>query len=151
MTDYMAPMRMMTQGGIYPDAFEQGAQLNLPDMINEYYLGAWAENVGFVGFYRVQQMGIHLYQAHANIMKGYRRKYALKASQTALKWLIDNIEGFETLICMIPTPFEAVQKHVQAIGMQSVGKIPNAFKKNDSMHALKIFAITKEQIKCRQQ
>ena len=150
-TDYLVPMRVLVQSGIYPAAFEDGVDLGLPDLINEFYLGAWVEDIGLIGFYKVQQMGKHLYQAHANIMPGYRRKYAISASEAALQYVAEKIEGFETLIAMIPAPFEAVQKHVQAIGLKPIGTIPNGFKKQGEFVDIDMFAITKEEILCRQQ
>lgn len=148
-TDYLLPIKMQVDGKIYPDAFEQGVEMGIPDVVNEFYLGAWAEN-NLIGFYRVQQMGMHLYQAHANIMQGYRTEFALDASEQALQWVAENITGFETLISFVPQCFSNVAAHVQAIGLQKRGTIPNAFKKNDKMIAIDIFSITKEEIKCRQ-
>lgn len=150
LTDYLLPMQVLVKSGIYPAAFEDGVDLSLPDLINEFYLGAFADE-GLIGFYRVQQMGKHLYQAHANILTGYRRKYAISASEAALQYVAEKIEGFETLIAMIPAPFEAVQKHVQAIGLKFIGAIPNGFKKQGEFVDIHLFAITKKEIKCRQQ
>lgn len=151
LTDYIVPMRIMVEGGIYPAAFEDGVELGLPDVINEFYLGAMVEDVGYVGFYKIQQMAMHLYQGHANIMVGYRREYAKSASEAVLQWIADHIEGFETLIAMVPDQFDAVKKHVLSIGLQHCGRIPNAFRKNDEMQAIDLFVITKDEIKCRQQ
>ena len=147
-TDYAVVLTILDIPAIKEAISEDTAPLEVPDLVNEFWLGAEHEG-NVIGCYRVHKMGAVLYQVHARIMPDHR-KYAEEASHALLKYCADYIQDFECLMCYVPIVHKNVLEHAIRVGFQWIGNIPKSYLKNGKVISQDVLAITKEQILCQQ-
>lgn len=149
LTDYAVVLAILQDPEIEAAIYEDTAELTMPDIAWEYWLGAY-RNGKILGCYRVHKMGAILYQIHIRILPKHRVK-SVEITKAALKWCAENIEDLETIVGYIPTAFPYGVKHVKACGFEYAGHIPNSYLRKGKVVGQDIYTISKEIILCQQQ
>lgn len=124
MFDYRLATQTMT--AIWADIAEDDAPMYTPDIINEYWVGIYADDE-YVGMYRLHQLNSVLWQGHVFMLD---RKHSIGGGKVIQEWIIDNIEGLKKLIVEIPECFPNVIAFVEKLGLKKQGYNSDSYSKN---------------------
>lgn len=140
-TDFMTVLDIQANPIIKSEIFEDQAEVTVPDIVNEFWLGA---EIGdeIIGCFRIHQITRPCWQGHIMIIPGYRKEYARSAAKLAIKWLYNEIQELRTLICHIPVCHINVIKFVKGLGFEFIGIIPNSYIKNEELMGVSIYALS---------
>lgn len=149
LTDYSIALQILYSIGINPEAYEDGVLPEIPDLVEEYWVGILKEGEGIIGCYRLHPMSSVTWQIHARMLMPYRAKFAKKASIAVFKWAVDNIPGVESIMCFVPEVNRNVRLHCHQVGFTKVGELPDSYRKDGKIVSQHIFSINKEKILCQ--
>lgn len=141
-TDLAIPLRILSNEIIASEIYEDGAKLDVPDIVYEYWVSASLEN-DVIGCYRIHSMGAVLWQIHARILPGYRQRWAIKASKKLLIWAAENIPNIQLLMCFVPICHKNVAMHCKQVGFRRCGTLPDSYIRNAKLIDQDIYAIDK--------
>ena len=144
-TDLAIPLQILSDEVISSEIFEDGARLDIPDVIHEYWLSASLEGE-IIGCYRVHTMGAVMWQIHARILPPYRQKWAVKASKRLLIWAAENIENLQVLMCFVPIVHKNVALHCKQVGFRRCGTIQDSYVKDGNLIDQDIYAISRDKM-----
>jgi hypothetical protein len=105
---------------------EDGAPPYQPDIVNEYYVGIFADGE-YIGMYRLHQLKSVLWEGHAFILN---RKHSIGSGDAIKKWVVDNLEDARKVIVHIPECFPNVIAFVKKIGFTEQGYNSDSYTKD---------------------
>lgn len=144
-TDLAIPLQILSDETIASEIYEDGAQLDVPDIVHEYWLSA-ALDEKIIGCYRIHSMGAVLWQIHARILPEYRQKWALKASKKLLIWAADNIPNIQRIMCFVPVCHKNVALHCSQVGFRRNGTLQACYVKDGQLIDQDVYSIDKEKM-----
>lgn len=116
-----------------------------PNTINDIYLGCMAKGE-FAGLFKFHWIGGSVLQAHAHILKKYRKDFSEKFAKAAINYILVNIQRCDKLEAKVPTIYPNVSNYLKRIGFVQEGISRKSFKKNGEMHDMLMFGMTKEEM-----
>ena len=117
---------MSTISELWDEIAEDDAPPYQPDVVNEYYIGIFADNK-YIGMYRLHQLKSVLWEGHAFILN---REHS-DASGTAIKkWIVENLEGAKKVIAHAPECFPNVINFLKRMGFVEQGYSSDSYTKN---------------------
>lgn len=145
-TDYMVPLNIMSDKSISDVIYEDGYKFNIPDVINNIWIGIHDAEFGTFACYKIEPSSRVLWQVHAMVPKRFRN-VSMDCSILTLRWCCDNIPNMNILVCYIPSMFTNVMRHVESLGFSLNGILNESFAKNGSVVDQYIYSISKQTIK----
>jgi len=129
---------------------EDGAELKIPDIVNEYWIGI-RDNDQYAGVVRFAQVTAVMFECHICIRKQYRNVVAY--AKKALEWIVNNVPEAMRLVCNVPEFKRGAIKVAKELGFKMQGFNSGAYLKNGKLHGLVNLGIDRETMEgiCRQQ
>ena len=147
-TDYTMAIQPMRER--WSDFAEDGAELRIPDIVNEYWIGI-LDSGKYVGFVRLAQMNSVVMDCHICIMHktGNPVNYALKA----MEWIIDHTPNVQKLVCHVPEFKKGAIKLAKRAGFSMQGFSSDSYLKGGKLHGLVQLGINRKAMEdiCHQQ
>lgn len=135
----------MNDKKIAADIYEDGFCFQIPDLINEFWVGIDMQG-STIGCYRLHQMGAILWQIHAMILPKFRKEFSLDASTLVLRWAAHNIEDLERVVCFVPKIHSNVAVHAKTVGLIHEGTIKDSFLRKSKIVDQEIYGIGRKEI-----
>ncbi|MBT8449296.1 MAG: hypothetical protein KJO69_06380 [Gammaproteobacteria bacterium] len=131
---------------MWDDISEDGAPPYVPDLVNELYVGVFADDK-YIGMYRLHQHNSVLWEGHAFILD---REHS-DGSGTAIKqWIVENLPDARKIIAHVPECFPNVMGFLKKMGFVEQGYSSDSYTKGGVV-GLYQFGMTIEEMKCQQQ
>ena len=129
---------------------EDGAELMVPDIVNEYWIGI-RDNDCYAGVIRAVQVTSVMFEFHICIRKQYRNVVAY--AKKAIEWFINNVPVAMKAVCNIPEFKRGAIKVAKKLGFKMQGFNSGAYLKNGKLHGLVNLGIDREAMEdiCQQQ
>ena len=137
---YDVQVCMAVMASMWKEISEDDAPEFIPDVINEYWIGIYAE--GLAGIYRIHQITSVCYQIHAFMIDRTQKESGV----IILKWCVDNIEDMQKLIAEIPVIYPNVYGFTKNQGFRDEGINRHSFTKNGKIHDQHRLGITRDEI-----
>lgn len=146
LTDYALAMSSMK--ACWHEMCEDDAELKVPDLINEYWIGVYKDK-GYAGCFRVAQVTSVMYECHVCILKEFRQ-YISDITLSFYQWVLDNIQ-LEKLISNIPSCNKKAIIYALRIGFKKQGVNAYAYKREGKLHAMIQLGIRRKEMEdlCR--
>lgn len=144
-TDFSIALTVLKNEAIASEIYEDGAFLEIPDLINEYWVAAFVKNK-LAGCYRIHPMSGVLWQIHCRILPEYRQKFAEKISVCVLCWSVENIAKLQRIMCFVPGCHRNVALHCKRVGFRKNGTLSASYVKDGQLVDQDIYSIDREKI-----
>lgn len=144
-TDFMIPLIILQNEQIASVIYEDGATLQIPDVVNEFWLGAKVGN-NVIGCYQFNPVSAVVWEIHIRILPQYRRDFSIEASKGAIRWAFENIPGLHKVIGYVPEIYEHAANHCVNIGMKQEAYLAESFLLQGKIIGQKLFSITCREI-----
>lgn len=145
-TDFQIALAILKNEVIASEIYEDGAFLEIPDLVNEYWVAGFIDE-DLAGCYRIHPMGGVLWQIHCRILPEYRQKWAIKISRKALNWASLNIEKLQRIMCFVPVCHRNVKLHCLQVGFRGNGTLEKSYLKNGKLIDQEILSIDIESMR----
>ena len=140
-TDFMIPLLILQNERIAAVIYEDGAKLQIPDVVNQFWVGAKA-NDKVIGCYQFNHVSAVVWEIHIRILPQYRKDYSIEASKGALKWAFENIPNLHKIIGYVPEVYKHAAQHCLNIGMKQEAYLAESFLLQGEIIGQKYFSIT---------
>ena len=140
-TDFMLPMIILQNEQIAAVIYEDGAKLDIPDVVNQFWIGAKTEE-NVIGCFQFNQVSAIVWEIHIRILPQFRKDYAIKASKGALNWAFCNIPNLHKIIGYVPDVYKHAVAHCEAIGMKQEAYLAESFLLKGEIIGQHYFSIT---------
>lgn len=136
---YDVSVVLATYNRLWDEISEDGAEIDDPDVLKEYYLGVYSKN-RYIGMCRFYNIGQVLLEGHIFLID---RSNSIECGKEIMKWLLDNLI-FEKLVCRIPDCYSNVCKYVEALGFDLNGYNEKSYMKDCKLIGVKEYGISKD-------
>lgn len=144
-TDFRIALAILKNEVIVSEIYEDGAFLEIPDLINEYWVAGYIDG-NLAGCYRIHPMGGVLWQIHCRILPDFRQKWSEKISVCVLCWSFENIENLQRIMCFVPACHRNVALHCKRVGFRKNGTLSASYVKDGQLVDQDIYSINREKI-----
>lgn len=141
----MLPLSILKKESIAAEIYEDGAHLEVPDLVNEYWLSSKIDDQ-IIGCYRVHPMGAVTWQIHSRILPQYRGRIAIDSGKTVLQWIFENIPSANIVMCFVPRCHRNVGLYCRQVGFEYMGTLKKSYLKNQTLYDQEIFGISREEV-----
>ena len=111
---------------LWDEIAEDDAPPYQPDVVNEYYVGIFADGE-YIGMYRLHQLKSVLWEGHAFILK---REHSDASGAVIKEWIVENLEGAKKVIAHAPECFPNVIAFLKRMGFVEQGYSSDSYTKN---------------------
>lgn len=146
LTDFILPLHILQHEKIASVIYEDGAVLQIPDLVNEFWVGVNV-NDQLIGCYQFNQVSAVVWEFHVRILPKYRKKYSLEATIKAFRWATDNINGLNKIYGYVPEVFVSAAAHCEKVGMKKEAFIEGSYLWKGKIIGQIFFSITVEEIR----
>ena len=131
---------------LWDEIAEDDAPPYQPDIVNEYYVGIFADGE-YIGMYRLHQLKSVLWEGHAFIIN---REHSDGSGDAIKQWIVENLEGAKKVIAHVPECFPNVKGFLEKMGFVEQGYSSDSYTKNGVVGLYQL-GMTVEKMKCQQQ
>jgi hypothetical protein len=136
-----------TMSSMWDDISEDNAPPYKPDLIDEVYMGVYADGV-YIGMYRLHALTSVLWELHAFILPA-QRSHSADSWKPVQEWIVENLTGARKVIANIPECFPNVIRFAESQGFKEQGYNSESYTKNGVVGTYQL-GKTIEEMKCQQ-
>ena len=145
-TDFLTPLIIMNNQVLKDAIYEDGVDCSIPDVVNEYWLGASIDDRTFACF-RFVSMSSATLQIHPMVLPEFRAEFAHLSTMYALKWCAESIVGLNTIVALIPKCHRNVILFARHMKFKHVGDVPKSYRRKGELIDTTIYSISVDRIK----